>query len=298
MDQDLEELVARASDPRWVPAISEYCDRRCARCRFNDRCFSFDVQKRAGPPGQDVGEAVAASMERTLRLMHAFAEREGIKLNDASSGAEEADSRMELRDDPLVTRAREYAFGALRLLHPLDSPSTMAATAPDVRDAIDSILWLSTHIASKVFRAVASLEQPFSPADHPTQNDAHGSAKVARVMIAESLAAWRLLNDEGRAPLDSPTRQAAAALEQVDQELAARIPRAMEFVRPGFDEPIPGIVRPWSLTSEDERGDRRFMVGSGILARIGDFGRRLWRRERHDEPRPENRESENPRTEL
>lgn len=276
MDQDLEDLVARASDPRWIPAISEYCDRRCARCRFNDRCFSFDEQKRAGPPAQDIGEAVAASMEQALRLMLAVAEREGIDLDDASSGAEEVDARMELRDDPLVTKAREYACGACQLLQPLDSPSARAAMAPSVRDAIDSILWLSTPIASKVFRAVASLEQPSLPAEHPTQNDAHGSAKVARVMIAEALAAWRLLNDEGRAPLDSPTRQAAAALEQVDQELAARVPRAMEFVRPGFDEAVPGTVRPRSLTCEDERNDP---VGSGILARIGDFGRRLWRRE-------------------
>jgi hypothetical protein len=26
----------------------------------------------------------------------------------------------------------------------------------------------------------------------------------------------------------------------------------MEFVRPGFDEAVPGTVRPWSLEPEDE----------------------------------------------
>ena len=67
-------------------------------------------------------------------------------------------------------------------------------------------------------------------------------------MIVDSLAAWRVVNDFGRAAPDSPTRTPAAMLERIDQDLAERIPRAMEFVRPGFDEPIPGVIRPWSLT--------------------------------------------------
>jgi hypothetical protein len=277
MDQDLEDLVARAADPRWIPAIYEYCDRRCARCSFSDRCFTFAEQVRDDPPAEDVGAAVAASLQRAMHLLQALAERKGIDPNQTSEPEAAIDERMELAGDPLVTRAREYAFAAHRLLQPLSAEETRAMSQ-EARDAIDSILWLCTPIASKVFRAVSSLAHPFSPDDHPTQNDAHGSAKVARLMIAESLAAWRVLNEQGRAAIDSPTRIIAATLEGIDRELAERLPRAMEFVRPGFDEPVPGVVRPWSLIADDERGDRRLLAAEGILTRLGALGGRLWRR--------------------
>ncbi len=278
MDQELEDLVARASDPRWIPAIYEYCDRRCARCRFSDRCFTFAEQTRDDRSGEDVGEAVAASLQRALHLLQALAEREGIDQDQSTSPTEDAmDTRMALVDDPLVTKARQYGFAAHRLLQQLEAGEVPRSMSPEVREAIESILWLCTPISSKIFRAVASLEHPFAPDDHPTQNDAHGSAKVARLMIAESLGAWRVLNEAGRAPIDSPTRAIVETLERIDQDLSERIPRAMEFVRPGFDEPIPGIVRPWSLAVDDERGDRRLLAAEGILTKLGAFGRRLWR---------------------
>jgi hypothetical protein len=284
MDQELEDLVARASNPRWIPAIYEYCDRRCQRCRFNDRCFTFAEQARdnGGEAATDVGEAVAASLQRAVDLLHALAEREGIDPDALSSESAPADDAPGAMDDVLVVKAREYSLAAYRLLQPLESAAATGALSADVRDAIDSILWLSTPIASKVFRAVSGLEQSSSPDDHPTQNDAHGSAKIARLMIAESLAAWRVINEEGRAPIDSPTRAVTSTLERVEQELAGRFPRAMEFVRPGFDESVPGTVRPWSLTAGEEDGDRRLLAAEGILAKLGAFGRRFLFRKADD----------------
>ena len=210
-----------------------------------------------------------------MDLLHALAEREGIDPNELSSESDKEDDAPEAMDDSLVIKAREYSLAAYRLLQPLDSATATGALSADVRGAIDSILWLSTPIASKVFRAVSGLEHSSSPDDHPTQNDTHGSAKIARLMIAESLAAWRVLNEEGRAPMDSPTRAVASTLEGIEQELADRIPRAMEFVRPGFDESAPGTVRPWSLTAGEENGDRRLLAAEGILAKLGAFGRRF-----------------------
>jgi hypothetical protein len=280
MDKELEDLVARASNPRWIPAIYEYCDRRCERCRLSDRCFTFAEQARddGREPAPDVGEAVAASLQRAVDLLHALAEREGIDPNELSCVSDKEEDVPGATNDVLVVKAREYSLAAYRLLQPLDCAAAASALSADVRDAVYSILWLSTPIASKVFRAISGLEHSYSPDDHPTQNDAHGSAKIARLMIAESLAAWRVLNEEGRAPLDSPTRAVASTLERIDQELAERIPRAMEFVRPGFDEAVPGTVRPWSLTGDEEGGDRRLLAAEGILAKLGAFGRRLWRR--------------------
>ena len=69
------------------------------------------------------------------------------------------------------------------------------------------------------------------------QNDWNGSAKVARLAIAESIGAWRTLFEAGDTPIDASIRRTAGLLEQMDGDLAARFPLAMEFVRPGFDEP-------------------------------------------------------------
>jgi hypothetical protein len=284
MDQDIEELIARASDSRWIPAIHNYCDRRCARCRFNDRCFAFDEEARQGV-AEDIADVVSRSLDRTHRLLRAYAEEAGIDFTASIEEDEsaEASARDTLHDDPLVVAAHHYATESWKLLNALES-QVGAGALVDVRDAIDSLQWLSTMIAPKVHRALGSLVDPLSPDDHPTQNDAHGSAETARLMIADSLAAWRVVNEFGQAAADSPTRALAARLERIDQDLAARIPRAMEFVRPGFDEPIPGVVRPWSLTAEDEPGDRRFLAASRIVEKLKDFARGLMPRFRrpHD----------------
>ena len=73
--------------------------------------------------------------------------------------------------------------------------------------------------------------------NHPIQNDWNGSAKVARLAIAESIAAWRTLFEAGDTPVDASIREMEDLLAQIDRDLAARFPLAMEFVRPGFDEP-------------------------------------------------------------
>ena len=147
-----------------------------------------------------------------------------------------------------------------------------AGGSVDVRDAVDSLQWLSTMIAPKIHRAVTGESDSILAGEHPTQNDSHGSAKIARLMIADSLAAWRAVNAFGRAAPDSPTRALAARLERLDHDLAVRVPRAMEFVRPGFDEPVPGMVRPWSLTANDAT-DARESRSNGILGKLKRIGR-------------------------
>ena len=291
MEQDLEELVARASDPRWIPAIYNYCDRRCARCRFSERCFAFDEEVRQGAPAQDVVEVASKSLGRSLRLLHGYAESEGLDLCEGDPG--EAPARDAAEGDALVVAAHQYAADCLTLLNALQS-QLGADAAIDVRDAIDSLQWLSTMIGPKIYRALAGLADRLSPWDHPFQNDAHGSAKTARLMIADSLAAWHVVNAFGRATPDSPTRSLAARLERIDADLATRIPRAMEFVRPGFDEPLRGTVQPGSPNADDERRAEGLLGANGILGKLKELGRGWLVKVQSWERRTQNRE---PRTE-
>ena len=274
MELDLEELVARASDPRWIPAIYNYCDRRCARCRFNERCFAFNEEARESNSAEDIVDVASRSLNRSVRLLHAYAESEGLDLDAEPDGIAEDSPSGDAEQDSLFTAAHEYAIESCQLLNVLEA-QLGAGSSVDVRDAVDSLQWLSTMIAPKIHRAIAGQSDSTFPGDHPTQNDSHGSAKIARLMIADSLAAWRVVNEIGRAALDSPTRSLAGQLERIDRELGARIPRAMEFVRPGFDEAVPGTVRPWRLTGDDDGGDGPWPAARGILTKIRSLGRRL-----------------------
>ena len=73
--------------------------------------------------------------------------------------------------------------------------------------------------------------------EDPIQNDWNGSAKVARLAIAESQRAWDTLLFVGQAPPDARLRQTRQLLDRIDEGLARRFPNAADFVRPGFDEP-------------------------------------------------------------
>lgn len=288
MNPELEAMVARASNPKWIPAIYNYCDRRCARCRFNDRCFAYS-EDRLDSGSDTIVEVASRDFSRAIGLLQAYAEREGIDL-DAIADDPEADAAQARRDamfdDPLVRLAHDYATSAHSIVKALDAPELQTRASVDVRDAVSSIGWLCTMIAPKICRALYGQIDPPAIDDDPVQNDSNGSAKVARLMIADSIAAWHVINEEGCAPETATTRQLAATLERIDAEVADRFPRAMEFVRPGFDEAVPGTVRPWSLTrqkdekEQDEGGDAHTPLprGHGAVIKLFERVRAGWRR--------------------
>jgi hypothetical protein len=67
------------------------------------------------------------------------------------------------------------------------------------------------------------------------QCDANGSAKVARLCIAESRACWRVLMEHGRAAANGVPAKLVKRLSDLDAAIAGRFPEAMQFQRPGFD---------------------------------------------------------------
>jgi hypothetical protein len=93
-----------------------------------------------------------------------------------------------------------------------------------VAAAIDTIGWYSGLIPAKIGRALhgAANEGQWVD-DDPVQNDWNGSAKVARLAIAESIAAWRTLFEAGDTPVDASIRETANLLAQMDRDLAARV---------------------------------------------------------------------------
>ena len=105
------------------------------------------------------------------------------------------------------------------------------------------IAWYATLISSKTYRAVLSAmelddQKPVGGVEleEADWTDVRGSAKCARLFIASSIRAWRVLMEVGRATADGVPARLVQVLTDLDDGLAARFPDAMRFVRPGLDE--------------------------------------------------------------
>jgi hypothetical protein len=248
MDPELEAYVARAQDPALIPGIYNYCHHRCEQCAFTGRCLSFrqEQQEAHDHPERSLEDHIEANFTRAAALMKAWCEQHGIDPAAVEEAAEidesdtvtQASANEKADADVLQQLARRYSSEAYHIVEPLSNLSRFHAWAPAVAAAIDTIGWYSGLIPAKIARAVggAASEGQFVD-DDPVQNDWNGSAKVARLAIAESIGAWRTLFEAGDTPVDASIRRTAGLLEQMDGDLAARFPLAMEFVRPGFDEP-------------------------------------------------------------
>ena len=237
---DFDRLVARAADPRLIPGIYNYCDGRCLRCPFTERCLTFldnrELESAAEP--STIGEMVSASLQRTLEILTEVARREGIDLEDISKGesAKGIEEHAEGdRRDPLVVCARQYGELAWRIAQALEPVVARRGDAA-VSEAVDTIEWFSTLISAKVRRAICGQSEGWDDRDG-VQTDHNGSAKVALLGIAESRAAWSVLMEAGKATADGVPAQAVKMLDALERDVRARFPHATEFVRPGFDEP-------------------------------------------------------------
>src|SRR6185369_2035154 len=104
-DDEFDAMLARAADQNLIPGIYNYCDRRCERCRFADRCFSHM---------ESSIERDARSVEGTLDVLRIIAERQGIDLSgtpDEAASSERGEDECERRalTDPIVALGKQYA---------------------------------------------------------------------------------------------------------------------------------------------------------------------------------------------
>lgn len=270
---DLEAHLSRASDPVLIPGIYNYCHRRCDRCPFTGRCFLYrENQEEARRHGErDAGEEGGVNLQESVNLMRSLCAHEGIDVEQTFGDAHSHDAAREqappngaiaaIEDDPLYVQSRSCAAAAYAVVDPLRQLSPFHEWPRDVADALDTISWHASEIPAKIYRALSGRAEFGSAAEDSIQSDSNGSAKVARLAIRESCAAWETLFAVGATPRDASIRQTHDQLERIDRELAGRFPRAMEFVRPGFDEPE---VAAGALTSAAPFEPRRPTLGSRL----------------------------------
>ena len=238
---EFDRLVARARDPQLIPGIYNYCDGRCPRCPFTQRCLIFlDTRalKEDGVDDRSPADAVGDSLQRTLAMLAEIARRDGADIGtlaeEAKMWADDADL-VRLRGDPLAVQGHEYGRLAWRIGRAIAPLAAARADAPLI-DAVETIEWFSSMISAKLYRAVCGQAEGWEGRDE-VQTDFNGSAKIALIAIRESRRAWAVLMEAGRATADGVPAQAVRMLDELDASVRGRFPRVMEFVRPGFDEP-------------------------------------------------------------
>ncbi len=248
------EKGSEAPKPRYVAGVYNYCDRWCERCPFNARCVIAAMHVRldeARARGEDLAGVDVPVEDAGADLDDAARPWLDEALSRPPSPAEERqfEERQAERDrlanaDPLVIRSREYSQFADRIARVLLADLDGHAD-PVVLTALDTIAWQALAIGPKTWRAVTGALDDLLDADEDddeedeedeAQKDANGSAKIARLMVAESREAWSVLMQVGRATANGLPVRMVERLERLDQDLARRFPRAMAFVRPGFDE--------------------------------------------------------------
>jgi hypothetical protein len=238
--REFARLIARASDPRLIPGIYNYCDGRCPRCPFTTRCLMYLDNPELNPEdaGASRADAIRASLRRTIGMVAGIAAREEVDVAALADESAVRASRSDLdqhRQDPLVVRSEEYTRLAWRVSRAI-APVVSARGEQSVSDAVATIQWFSLRVSSKIYRAVVGRIERWEP-EEQVQTDINGSAKVALLSIAESRDAWGVLMEAGKATADGVPAQAVAMLDALDAAVRTRFPHAMAFVRPGFDEP-------------------------------------------------------------
>ena len=237
---EFDRLITRARDPKLIPGVYNYCDGRCQRCAFTQRCLTFlDAQelKASGDGEQPLADTVGASLQRTLEMLAEVARREGLDTETAEDDATVSvhESLERHRQDPLAVRARDYGQLAWRIGRAL-APLVAAREDAPLTDAVETIEWFSSMISSKLYRAICGQAEGWE-AREEAQTDFNGSAKIALIAIAESRAAWSVLMEAGRATADGVPARAVRTLDELEASVRERFPRVNEFIRPGFDEP-------------------------------------------------------------
>src|SRR5262249_27816867 len=108
---EFDRLVARARDPRLIPGIYNYCDGRCPKCSFTQRCLHYlDSQERKSETGSErsLADTIGDSLQRTYEMLVEVARREGFDLeapdDDQTSSAAGGANSERHHQDPLAVR--------------------------------------------------------------------------------------------------------------------------------------------------------------------------------------------------
>jgi hypothetical protein len=253
----------------FIPYIHNYCDRWCEQCRFVDRCrvgYEELDPERGGfkeRTQEETFQQVAANMQKTMEMLEQMMRERGIDPDEVrrEMAAEKPEDprkarKQEVRGHPLSVLSHGYAMDMIgwtedheevlkatyhllaRKAEMNVDPEGQLAAAERLNNALELLSRYGMPIGSKTDRALMGKAEGFDEWDeeHPYQDDANGSAKVARILMERSLAAWGEVL-EIAPELTDAALPLMAQLKKAHGLLLEEFPHTDRFIRPGFDDP-------------------------------------------------------------
>jgi hypothetical protein len=207
-----------------LPGVYNYCNRWCERCPFTAQCTVFvnghpdsPEAKSAVPFEPTPNPALMAELEKA----GAFDEPTEAGMREYEGQARALDARVNA--EPAMMLVKGYVLAAEVALGELG-----AGQHPD----LEVVLHYQYFVKAKVYRALHGMhDEFFDPLD--MEGDAYGSAKAALVAMDDLMDAWLALGSRSKAAAE--IAEAVDLLGKTRAALEAALPRAREFVRPGFD---------------------------------------------------------------
>jgi len=228
-----------------IDSISSYCDRWCERCAFTDRCAVYACQVAIAMCGDpEAGLELALGDPQPVGATTPPSPWAGAFDDVRLSPEEERDfarnerqRRKRLKALTLARFAQEFSLGALVWVR-TRLQALGASADPILNEALEVAAHDAMLIGAKLHRAMDGRDR-WRRADEDidvaaVQSDWNGSAKVALLSIERSHLAWQTI---AGATGDRDARALAEQLEALRRLVRDEFPRAMEFVRPGFDDP-------------------------------------------------------------
>jgi len=251
-----------------IPGIYNYCDRWCERCPFTSRCLNFEMSEEKFGDIENVDitnevfwQKLSETFAETLNMLKEMAAEKGIDLDSIELDNEDNYKRRD--EDPSVVHiiahmAKSYItlvddwFDSnvyiLKDDHPelkatAEADSTQSSPDEDtitLTDSVEVIRWYQHQIYVKLRRALHSAHDEATDDDlddYPKDSD--GSAKVSLIGMDRSISAWGKIIKISPDEEDSILR-IIAHLERLRRRAETEFPDARAFVRPGFDDIMPG----------------------------------------------------------
>jgi hypothetical protein len=246
---------------RIIPFIHNYCDRWCERCYFTGSCAVFERNKEARDEEKKNSNAaytekLTRNLTDALDLLKKNAKKHGIDLDKITQAESESiqsqmvNTRRLIWEEELIRLSREYARLATNLIENeglwknkadeiLCQHELGAVPIQELEDQLhlikeckEVISWYALFIEIKFSRAFSGRFE-FDDNDD-VQSDSNGSAKIAMLAVNRSKEAWTHLFE--LIPDEDNILPILSLLQRINKLAAEKFPRALQFVRPGFDE--------------------------------------------------------------
>lgn len=240
--QDVEKFKALIKQPKnenFITGIHNYCDGRCNKCSFTNRCSSYALNSQLEClPESDSKKnenQLKVIFKATTELIEEELSKKGIDINDALADLDDTEVIPNTKH-ALEQQAESYAEKTKRWLesNQMELESRIVAEPETgVQCAFETISWFQLFIPAKISRCIGGLVK-----DNRSETDcydAHGSAKIALIAIDQSINAWETILTHIPQKEDS-TLNILKHLSKLRRDIEEFVPEARSFIRPGFDE--------------------------------------------------------------